>query len=480
VANCPPPPGAALAFMFEFDPTHTRPHKLHEVIKKHTETTTERIRIHRIRNNKNNEQQMKMKWPTTAAMTSLVLGGALQSTTGTMTSHNLRGGMRSLHSVASRGSNLRAPNAGAIGTRSLYSADYNYFGHSVSISGNTYVVAAPEDDEHGYVHGAAYVYEYNPFWGGFDEQAKLFADDGAERDIFGLSVAISGDTLVIGAPGDDTKAIGSAYVFERNGDAWTQQARINSGDKRFGWSVAISGDNVVVGTDQASGAAYVFERNGGAWTQRAKLIAANGAAGTFFGWSVAIYEDTVLVGAPQDSNNKGMASGSVYVFVRSEDTWTQRAKLLAADGAAGDYFGLSLSISGDTVLVGAPEDDDKGMASGSVYLFERSGGTWTETKLVADDGAAGDYFGESVSISGDRIVVGAPGDDDKGLKSGSVYLFEGSGGTWTKKSKLVADDGAAGDYFGECVSISEDKMVVGAPYHDGVGVDSGSYYLFQV
>jgi hypothetical protein len=181
-----------------------------------------------------------------------------------------------------------------------------------------------------------------------------------------------------------------------------------------------------------------------------------------------------------------MASGSVYVFERNGGAWTQLATLLANDGAAGDYFGLSLSISGDKMVVGAPNDDQgksttTKVDSGAAYVFERDGGAWTQqAKLVADDGAANDHFGESVSISGDRIVVGAPEDDDKGLKSGSAYLFERSGVTWTKKSKLVADDGAAGDYFGECVSISEDKMVVGAPYHDGVGVDSGSYYWFQV
>jgi len=379
---------------------------------------------------------MKMKWPTTAAMTSLVLGGALQSTTGTMTSHNLRGGMRSLHSVASRGSNLRAPNAGAIGTRSLYSADYNYFGHSVSISGNTYVVAAPEDDEHGYVHGAAYVYEYNPFWRGFDEQAKLFADDGAERDIFGLSVAISGDTLVIGSPFDDVR----------------------------GWH---------------SGLVYVFERNGGAWTKQAKLVPDDGVEGDEFGMSVSISGDTIVVGSPGDDINHmdDYDSGSAYVFERSGGIWTQKAKLTAIFDTTPsffeslqislDYFGTIVSVSGDKVVVGSPYGDN----GGSAFVFEKSGDAWTrKAKFTADDGFEGDEFGACVSISGNTVVAGSP----KSGAKGSVYVKNLSYGTDATSGSVRTSSASVSDASLGTVALTTFALTLNTIFAVAVAADSSA------
>jgi len=220
--------------------------------------------------------------------------------------------------------------------------------------------------------------------------------------------------------------------------------------------------------------------------ERKKLLADDGAAGDHFGLSVSISGDTATVGAYGDDDN-GDDSGSAYIFSRNQggaDNWGQVKKLTAGDGAAGDTFGLSVSISGDTATVGAYGDDGY---SGSAYIFSRDQGgavNWGQVqKLTAGDGAAGDYFGRSVSISGDTAIVGAYGDDDNGDRSGSAYSFSrDQGGTdnWGEVKKLTAGDGAAYDNFGYSVSISGDTAIVGALWDGDNGDASGSAYIFSV
>ena len=327
------------------------------------------------------------------------------------------------------------------------------------------------------------------------ELDKLLATDGAVGDRFGLSVSVSGDTAVVGVPWDDDNGIdsGSAYVYVRDGLSWTEEAKLTASDgaadDEFGCSVSVRGDTAVVGAyggddnGPGSGSAYVFVRSGSLWTEQAKLTAADGAAGDRFGWSVSVSGDTAIVGARYDDDN-GDDSGSAYVFVRSGSVWTEQAKLTASDGAAGDYFGSSVSVSGDTAVVGAYWDDDNGDRSGSAYVYVRSGSspslTWTEqVKLLPGDGAADDRFGCSVSVSGDMAVVGAPYDDDNGTDSGSAYVFVRSGSTWTERAKLLPGDGAAEDWFGTSVSVSGDTAVAGAPWDDDNGDMSGSAYVFD-
>ena len=190
--------------------------------------------------------------------------------------------------------------------------------------------------------------------------------------------------------------------------------------------------------------------------------------------------DTAVVGAYFDDDS-GTDSGSAYVFVRSGSVWTEQAKLTTSDGTADDHFGVSVSVRGDTAIVGAVYDDDSGLSSGSAYVFVRSGAVWTEeAKLLASDGAAGDYFGNAVSVSGDTAVMGAFGDDDNGNNSGSAYVFVRSGSLWTEQAKLTASDGAADDRFGWSVSVSGDTAAVGAWGDDDNGTDSGSAYVFDL
>ena len=370
-------------------------------------------------------------------------------------------------------------------------------------------------------------------WNGdnWTEEAKLTADDGAAGDYFGYSVALSGNTSLVGAYRDDDDS-GSAYVFRWNGDNWTEEAKLTAGDGDtndcFGISVALSGDTALVGAyhdDLASGSAYVFRQNGDNWTET-KLTAGDGAAIDYFGISVALSGDTALVGAPGSDDASVEDSGSAYVFRRDGDNWNEEAKLTAGDGDTNDCFGISVALSGDTALVGAYHDD---LASGSAYVFRQNGDNWTETKLTAGDGAAIDYFGISVALSGDTALVGAPGSDDASVEdSGSAYVFRRDGDnwneeakltarnaaeahligysvalsgdtalvgtldceaayvfrrngtTWTEEAKLTAGDGAAGDYFGFSVALSGDTALVGAWGDDDKGSNSGSAYVGHI
>ncbi len=276
-----------------------------------------------------------------------------------------------------------------------------------------------------------------PARAGCPEQAKLTASDGAMVDQFGSSVSISGDYCLVGAYGDDDNGMGS-------------------------------------------GSAYIFKRDGTSWIEQPKLTASDGAASDNFGSSVSIDGDYAIVGAEYD-DDKGDDSGSAYIFKRDGTDWTEQGKLTGYDGAAGDLFGNSVSISGDYCLVGALRDDDRGENSGSVYIYKRDGTSWTEqAKLTASDGSGLEEFGCSVSISGGHCVVGADQDDDNGLNSGSAYLFSRDETNWTEQAKLLPSDGDADDYFGNSVSIDGDYYVAGAYRDENMGWwMPGSAYVFS-
>jgi hypothetical protein len=216
----------------------------------------------------------------------------------------------------------------------------------------------------------------------------------------------------------------------------------------------------------------VFTRTGSSWTQQAKLTATDAAAGDRFGSTVAVSGDTVIIGAPFDDGT-GTDSGSGYVFTRTGSSWSQQAKLTASDAAAGDQFGNSVAVSGDTAVIGAPDDDDAAAAaasSGSGYVFARTGSSWSQqAKLTAADATIADLFGSAVAVAGDTAVIGAPGDGDAGFNSGSGYVFTRSGSGWSQQAKLTAPDAAGGDYFGSAVAVSGDTAHIGAPCNAGAG-----------
>jgi hypothetical protein len=363
----------------------------------------------------------------------------------------------------------------------------DWFGYVVSVDGNVALVGAVEDDDNGDDSGSAYVFRWNG--SNWIQEQKLLASDGAAKDYFGTSVSISGDVALVGADWDDDKGAnsGSAYVFRWNGSNWVEEQKLLASDgvsgDWFGGSVSIDGNVALVGAqgnddnEYNSGSAYVFRWNGSNWVEEQELLPSDGAAFDFCGESVSVDDNVALVGAVED-DDKGANSGSAYVFRWNGSNWVQEQKLLASDGAASDWFGESVSISGNVALVGAVEDDDNGDESGSAYVFRWNGSNWVqEQKLLPSDGAAYDWFGVSVSISGNAALVGAEGDYGK---SGSAYVFRWNGSNWVEEQKLVASDGAYYDYFGTSVSISSNVALVGADRNDDKGTSSGSAYVYTL
>lgn len=372
------------------------------------------------------------------------------------------------------------------------------FGYSVAVSGDTAVVGAYLDDHAGGLNaGSAYVYVRTG--GVWTQQAKLTASDASQSDFFGDSVSISGDSVLVGAPHDDREGTdaGSAYVFVRTGGTWTQQAKLIAPDTAFydtfGASVAVSGDTAVIGATNDdhvgasdAGSAYVFVRTGGVWAHQAKLIASDAAAEDAFGSSVAITGDTAVVAAVLDDHIDLNNPGSAYIYVRTgppgSEVWTEQAKLTASDANAGDSFGEKVSVSGDTVVVGAERADlAVGSNAGAAYVFVRAGGVWTEqAKLTASDAATIDFFGISVAVSGDTALIGAYQDDHAGgISAGSAYVFVRAGGVWTEQAKMTASDAAESDNFGFSVALDGETAVVGAYRDDDAGSQSGSAYVFD-
>ncbi len=456
----------------------------------------------------------------------------------------------------------------------------DFFGHSVAISGDTVVVGAPLEDSNttgvngsqadnsAGDSGAAYVFVRDGV-GVWSQQAYLKASNTDIGDVFGFPVAVSGDTVVVGASSEASNATGvngnqvddsapfagAAYVFVRDADGvWSQQAYLKASntdaDQAFGSSVAVSGDTVVVGAYQeasnatgvngnqadnsafAAGAAYVFFRDaGGVWSQQAYLKASNTDAVDLFGWSVAVSGDTVVVGAwGEDSNatgvngnqadNSAVDSGAAYVFFRDAvGVWSQQAYLKASNTDVDDEFGLSVAVSGDTVAVGAwfedsnaagvngNQADNSAGESGAAYVFVRdAGGVWSQQAcLKASNTSGGDQFGISVAVSGGTVAVGAQGEDSSATgvdsdqadnfsaNAGAAYVFvRDGGGVWGQQAFLKASNAGAFDQFGISVAVSGDTVVVGALGEDSnaTGVngneadnsagESGAAYVFFI
>lgn len=418
------------------------------------------------------------------------------------------------------------------------------FAYSVAISGNTMVVGAYTEDcdstgvngnqnnNSAQSAGAAYIFVRSG--GAWTQQAYLKASNTNLDDRFGFSVAISGDTVVVGAPFEDSAATGingnqssnsagesgAAYVFARTGGVWSQQAYLKASNTgtfdQFGFSVAISETTVIVGapgeastaigvngnqtSNSASnaGAAYVFTRTGSTWTQQAYLKASNTGSSDNFGESVAISGDTAVVSAPREASaatgvngnqadNSAFFAGAAYVFNRNGVVWTQQAYLKASNTGSQDEFGRSLAISGSTVVVGTPAEDSAATGingnqadnsatfAGAAYVFARSGAVWTQQAyLKASNTNSEDLFGYSVAISGETVVVGARGEDSNAIGvngiqtnnmasfAGAAYAFSRSGGTWSQQVYLKASNTDPADAFGSSVAISGGTVVVGA------------------
>jgi hypothetical protein len=447
---------------------------------------------------------------------------------------------------------LKASNTGAA----------DQFGAAVALDGDTLVVGAPEEDSSARGvnssqsadasttanHGAVYVFVRSG--GVWVQQAYIKPLVHDALDNFGQSVAISGNTLVVGAPGEDSgirnnpadnSALGSgaAYVFVRDGTTWTQQAYLKASsiaaNASFGSSVAISGDTLAVGAPgdggggNEAGAVFVFTGQAGVWTQQAAVRGANTATGDRFGFSIALGGDTLAVGATgEDNSATGVSaaghqendlrpdSGAAYVFTRTGTIWTQQAHIKASNPDGLDEFGWAVALSGETLAVSSREErsaavgingnqtDNTAVDAGAVYIFIRNGTLWTQQAYVkASNTEAGDAFGNGVALDGDTLAVGASQEssvarglngnqaDDSRNAAGAVYVYTRTGTTWSQRAYVKATNTDAGDTFGT-VAISGATLAVGAVGEDsaarGINANqndnsaqsSGAVYVFDL
>jgi len=353
------------------------------------------------------------------------------------------------------------------------------FGDAVDSDHDTAIIGSSWDNENGLNSGSAYIFEHTntTTW---TQQTKLLAPDGEAMDWYGYAVAIDKDTALVGAPQYYDNKTGAVYVYTRNGPTWTLQTQLHPTNgtpyQHFGYSLDLDGDTALIGAPgQDQGAAYVFTRKNDNWTQQARLQPDDFHA-IHFGGDVALYNNTAVIGAYSD-NESGANAGAAYVFTRTNNIWTKQQKIMASDTDAGDDFGTAVSLSDDTLLVGAQGAQTNGYWSGAAYVFTRTNGAWQQqTKLTANDTEANDYFGMDLSLDRDTALIGSVHDAGPGFRSGAAYVFtRPNGTTWAQQVELLAPDTAAEDQFGGAVSLDINTAFIGAKGNDH---NKGAVYVF--
>ncbi|MFZ9520626.1 MAG: FG-GAP repeat protein [Silvanigrellaceae bacterium] len=438
----------------------------------------------------------------------------------------------------------------------------DFFGSSVSLSGDTLAVGADDEDSiqssitnsttassDNSIPGSGAVYVYKRTGNTWSQEAYVKTSNKNVDDHFGISVSLSGDTLAVGAVGEDSSQTtitngtgtssdnsatdsGAVYLYKRTVSTWAREAYVKAANAgagdNFGVSVSLSGDTLAaaanledsnqstitngtsVNTDNSatdSGVVYIYGRTGNSWAQEAFVKAANANTGDFFGTSVSLSGDTLAVGTPQEDSNQITItngaeasadnsitdSGAVYVYRRTGSTWAQEAFVKAANAGASDLFGASVSLSGDTLAVGAPKEDSGQRTitngpgaspdnskpdSGAVYIYRRMGSNWAQEAFVkAANASNSNYFGSSVSLSGDTLAVGSyreqsnqttitngttASSNSDARWAGAVYVYKRTGSSWSQEAYVKATNAEAGDYFGHSVSLSGDSLAVAA------------------
>ena len=346
------------------------------------------------------------------------------------------------------------------------------FGEPVAVGSGRIVVGAPGDDDDGTNTGSAYVFDFDG-----NQLAKITGSDATtDYDNFGSSVAVGNNKIVVGCAARNSNT-GAIYIYDLDG---TNEVIVTASDAAagdlFGCSVAVGSDKIVVGArfdndnnQFSSGSVYIYDLDG---TNEVKITASDPGLTDYFGDSVAVGSDRIVVGAYADDDTGGFDFGSAYIF---DLDGNQLAKITASDGAVGDNFGWSVAVGNNKIVVGAWRDDDNGSDSGSAYIYDLDGSN--EIKITASDGAAGDNFGYSVAVGSDRIVVGARHDADRGDFAGAAYIFDLDG---NQLSKITATDTAAVDRFANRLAVGDDKLVIGAFADDDNGNDSGSAYVYSL
>lgn len=355
----------------------------------------------------------------------------------------------------------------------------DYFGLSVAFDGDLALIGA-ETDDMGTASGSVFV--YRRLDGMWEQEAKLFPSDGRSYDYFGYGIDVDHNTVVSGAT--ERAGPGRAVVFEYSGEDWVHTQTIPApdpeGNGTFGWSVAVEGDWMVVsdttvrydGAEEV-GAAYMFRRDGGAWALATTLAPETGTGDDLFGTDVEISGDAVAISSMTETS----VSVSVFRYVNGD--WQREARLVPSADVLSDGYTPSVSIDGETVVVGA---NGAGQTAGAAVVFQRKEGAWFEVaRLESPDAQPGDHFGESVSLDGDRLAVGCPrGTGGTQQQTGAVHLYRRDGTGWMYNATLRASDGAQGDEFGEAVSVRGGTLFTGAWKADRNGAgQTGAAYVFS-
>lgn len=355
-------------------------------------------------------------------------------------------------------------------------------GFSVSLDESTIIAGAPRAGLLGDTSGSAHVFKRSG--SNWDLEERLTADNAAE---LGSALAVDGDTLAIGAPSEASRGV--VYVYLRSGESWDFQARIAAADSThaqgFGRSVALSGDTLAIGATadddngENAGAVYVYTRSGVAWSLEQKLTASDGAAVDLLGTGLALEGDTLIAGANAADAGQPNA-GAAYVFTRDAGVWTEQQKLTLDSPGFQDGFGFRVALAGDIAAISAPNRDEEFFDTGGVYIFERIGGTWAlSQRAIIEDPATSTKLGQDVALSGNTLIFTTTDAEATGVNSGAAYVFVNCNGNWIQQQKLVPDAGKQVFEFGTSVALLGDTALVGAYRSDGADNTSGAAYVFS-
>jgi hypothetical protein len=326
------------------------------------------------------------------------------------------------------------------------------------------------------------------------QQTMVIPNDGKAGDYFGFSAAVDRTTLLVGAHKADINGVedaGAAYVFVLEANGWQQQAKLFvepffEGDT-LGGNVALNNDVAMLGImkrddkGKDSGAVVSFERQQNTWKQTQVFTAPDAKPGDAFGQSIALTDKILVIGAPRNDAS-GKDSGAAYIYKREGDAWHYQTKITANDGAAGDLFGISVAVDANTILVGADLHDEGAENAGAVYVYTLNDNHWKqEAKLVASDAGKTDIFGVRVALSENTALISARRDDidELGVDAGSAYIFERDGNSWKQVNKLISPDGKADDRFGRGVALNGGTAIISAMNHDANGTDTGALYIYK-
>jgi hypothetical protein len=369
----------------------------------------------------------------------------------------------------------------------------DFFGRYLDIRLDDIIIGAHQDDENGYASGSIYLFRKEEGSDRFTLQQKILPSDGNVEEFFGYSIQIDQPWAVTGSHHDSDfgGSSGSAFVLKKENGEWAIAQKLLPSDPKagdeFGKAVGLAGDNIAVGCflgdDQGtnSGSVYMFHLEGDHWIEYQELGPDDPAPYDQFGNFLSLGPEGMVVGVPE-KKDKGNKSGCAYLFRETENgTWEQVAKMLPEDLQEGDEFGQSVHLDQHLIAIGAYKKDNPAENGGAVYLYEWQGDHCVLLqKIIPDDNAEGDHFGNAVCLNGNLLAIGAYFDDDNGSKSGSVYLYKKQDGQYRFTSKIISSDGGFGDAFGSSLAMDQEFLLVGAYADSDQGFFSGSAYVFNL